>query len=174
MNAPKEVLLRKWQPADASALSTCLNNMNVLKEMPENIPFPYTSRHARVFIAMTNCCNSMYEKAIEYEGRVVGGISLLSQDELWAKNAELRFFTGEPFWNRGIMSKAVAQIIDSAFRQDEFERIYAYVFEENHTAISVLRKNGFEKEGLLRHAALRNNQLHNVCLLSILKPNKTP
>lgn len=168
MNATDEVLLRNWQPADAPELSKHLNNMNILKDLPLTLPSPYTAAHARVFIGMSNCYDSGLERAIEYQGELAGGISLVPQEDIWNHCAEIRFFTAQHLWNRKIMQRALALSIREAFDDFNFTRLHAWVFETNEKAIHVLLKNGFSEEGMLQKAAFRDEKFHNVCLLSLL------
>lgn len=169
MHLSDEIILRDWRPSDAPVLASHLNNMNVLKELPRHLPFPYTQRHARVFIGMTNCCDTRLEKAIEHSGMLVGAFSVIPQEDIWHRNAELRFFLGEPHWGKGIMTHALKKMVHYIFENFDFERVYSYVFEHNRAGIGVLKKNGFIQEGILRKAALVDKTLYNICLFSILK-----
>ncbi len=45
--------------------------------------------------------------AIEINGRASGGIGLHIQTDIHIKNAELGYWLAEPYWGKGIMTKAV-------------------------------------------------------------------
>ncbi|MEG1587132.1 MAG: GNAT family protein [Bacteroidales bacterium] len=164
-----EIILRDWHPSDASTLVRILNNFHISTQLPHLLPSPYTLRHARVFIGMTNCCGNRLEKAIEQAGTIVGGISLIPQEDIWRKNAELRFFLDEIHWKSGIMSCALAKMIRYIFDNFDFERIYSPILEGNDAGVRVLEKVGFTQEGLLRKAAYKEGKSQNVSLYSILR-----
>ena len=45
-----KISLRKWQKEDAKALSALLNNPNILKNLRDGIPYPYTEKDALEYI----------------------------------------------------------------------------------------------------------------------------
>ena len=47
------VILREWTTEDATDLAVAINNKNVLDNLRDGIPFPYTERDAVEFIAAT-------------------------------------------------------------------------------------------------------------------------
>lgn len=169
MNYTDEVILRDWSPSDAPALASNLNNPNILKNLSDALPFPYTLKHARVFIGMTNCCNTHLNKAIEYNGKLVGSISLTPQEDIWRLSAEIGFFVGEPYWGKGIITQALREMVHYAFENFEFERIYARVFEQNKSCIRALIKAGFTHEGVLRNAIIKEQKILSASLFSILR-----
>ena len=164
-----EVTLRDWCPADASALVNCLNNIRVMQQLPDSIPSPFTIRHARVFIGMNNCTGNRLVKAIEYQGEVVGSISLIPQEDVWRRNAEIRFFLDESYWGKGIMTRAIGKMVKYAFSDYDFERIFTGIFANNLAAMKVLEHAGFQKEGIMRNAIFKDGKLLDAHLYSILR-----
>jgi [ribosomal protein S5]-alanine N-acetyltransferase len=53
----------------------------------------------------------------------------------------------------GFASEAVAALVDEGFRRTRVQRIRAYCLPENLPSRAVLRRNGFEDEGMLPHGA---------------------
>jgi [ribosomal protein S5]-alanine N-acetyltransferase len=77
----------------------------------------------------------------------VGSIGLKNID-LINKKANLGYWIGEEYWDRGIATECVGLIINYAFSSDlGLREVIAYVFPENKASIRVLEKNGMEKNG---------------------------
>ena len=85
--------------------------------------------------------------AIEYQGEYVGNISLSVGTDIYRKSAEIGYFIGEPFWNKGIMTKAVNLITEYGFEKLSIIRIYTGIFDYNKSSQRVLEKCGFEIYG---------------------------
>ena len=60
--------------------------------------------------------------AIEYMNNYVGNISLSLGTDVYRKSAEIGYFIGEPFWNKGIATKAVNLITEWGFKQLDIVR----------------------------------------------------
>jgi len=69
------------------------------------------------------------------------------QKDVYRRSAELGFWLGEPFWNRGIMTEAVKAFTALSFESFDLVRIYARVFEWNPASARVLEKSGYLLEG---------------------------
>ncbi|MDE9517558.1 GNAT family N-acetyltransferase [Xenorhabdus bovienii] len=70
---------------------------------------------------------------------------------------------------KGIGSKMMEFAIDYAFNWLAAVRIELEVFTDNEKAIALYTKFGFEKEGVLRKASLKNGQYCDVMAMSIIK-----
>ena len=97
--------------------------------------------------------------AIEFEGNFCGVIGLIAQTDIYKKTAEIGYWVGEPFWNKGIASNAVKLITDYGLNQLDFIRIHTGIFEYNIGSMRVLLKNGYEKDGIFKNALFKNGQI---------------
>jgi ribosomal-protein-alanine N-acetyltransferase len=68
------------------------------------------------------------------------------------RHAELGYWIGRPFWNRGIATEAVREMVRLAFRDLKLHRLEAATFGGNRDSQGVLRKVGFHPEGVRREA----------------------
>ncbi|MDO5423640.1 MAG: GNAT family N-acetyltransferase [Eubacteriales bacterium] len=77
----KEVILRKWKLADAQELSHLLSNPNILKNLRDGIPYPYTEADTEAYIKVMLDAdeNSTFAYAVCVEGIVVGSIRAVRQ-----------------------------------------------------------------------------------------------
>src|SRR5919202_6293870 len=78
----------------------------------------------------------------------VGSIGLKNID-LINKKADLGYWIGEEYWDRGIATECVELIINYAFSSSDLglREVIAYVFPENKASIRVLEKNGMKNKG---------------------------
>lgn len=87
-----------------------------------------------------------YNWAIEYEGKVIGNISVVQHDTLW--EAVMGWQIDTPYWNKGIMTEAASAVFDFLFREAGFHRISAGHDTRNPASGKVMEKLGMQKEGL--------------------------
>ena len=66
---------------------------------------------------------------------------------------------GEPFWNRGIMTEALAAVTDHAIETHGLARVYALPFEWNQASARVLEKAGYQLEARLRRSAIKDGRV---------------
>jgi ribosomal-protein-alanine N-acetyltransferase len=66
------------------------------------------------------------------------------------------YWLAEPFWGRGLTTRAVTAICDWAFENYRIVRVFATVFSHNVASIRVLEKSGFTREGTLKRSAVKN------------------
>ena len=80
------------------------------------------------------------------------GRILLSNFESNNKIANLGYFIGKKHWGKGIASAIISPVVTFGFECLLLERIYARVAIDNIGSWKALEKNGFVKEGLIRHS----------------------
>jgi len=84
-------------------------------------------------------------------------------------NAEIGFWMGKDFRNRGYMQNAIKIILIFGFEELKLERIYARVFSINEGSINLLKKMGFKYEGILRKSFLKDGVFMDDLIYSILR-----
>ncbi len=133
------------------------------------MPHPYHEKDAENFIRMMSRQKQSTNFAVEYRNEAIGIVGISSKHDIYRMNGELGFWLGEPFWNLGIMSHAVAEMVLFGFNQMKLHRIYAEVFSYNHASSKVLEKNGFRREAVLKEAAIKNEKLFDVHIYARLR-----
>ncbi|MGM0622327.1 MAG: GNAT family N-acetyltransferase [Bacteroidota bacterium] len=176
MNSSKKVIgkdgnvvLREINDADLPKMANYANNLKVSINMRDAFPNPYTLDDAKIFFKMVNEQNPKTFLAIEYQGEYVGNISLLPGSDVYRKSAEIGYFIGEPFWNKGIATKAVKLITKFGFEKLDIVRIYTGIFEFNKASQRVLEKCGFQKEVVFKDAIFKNGKLFDEIRFAKLK-----
>ncbi|WIV21154.1 GNAT family protein [Paenibacillus polygoni] len=80
---------------------------------------------------------------------------------------DIAYYLSKDYWNQGIMSEAIKEVIKFGFNFVGFHRIQATVAVENKASIRTLIKLGFTNEGVLRKYML-GKEFRDVAMLSIL------
>ena len=89
-------------------------------------------------------------------GQPIGSISVVRQNER-VEEAEIGYCIGSRWWHRGIMTEALAAVIDYLFTEVGMNRVAARHDPNNPHSGGVMRKCGMKYEGTHR-ACDRNNQ----------------
>lgn len=151
--------IRQINTTDKARLIELIGNPEVSKFMSDRVPYPYTAQHADTFFEVVkNTPNDLFF-AVTLNGEFIGGAGLHRQQLNHAKNIELGYWIGQPYWNKGYATQTVKLTLQAAFALPEIEKVFARVFEGNTASDKVLLKNGFTHEGTLRKHILKNNKL---------------
>lgn len=155
------VTLRNFRRTDKYRMAELANNEKVAINLRDAFPHPYSVADAQQFINSFIGQKPVQIFAIEYEGKYVGNIGLVKQADVYSKSAELGYFIGEPYWNRGITTRAVNLICEYGFRELDVVRIYSGIFEFNSPSQRVLEKCGFSREAVLRSAVCKKGVMYD-------------
>ncbi|WP_112180463.1 MULTISPECIES: GNAT family N-acetyltransferase [Paraliobacillus] len=121
-----------------------------------------------------------FQKTFESKRGIRWGIVLKETDEFvgtlglnnlnpWSKRAEIGFELHPSYWNKGITTGAVKEVLRYSFEDLGLFRIGAVTFPQNEPSIQLLMRLGFAKEGLLRGYLYQNNQSHDALIFSLLR-----
>lgn len=84
-----------------------------------------------------------------YVGEI--GYTLIDTDSRGLKRVHLGYFIHREFWNRGIVSEALAIVLDFAFTSDSVGKVETGCLTENIYSERLMIKNGFSKENFIGH-----------------------
>ena len=157
-------VVRDFRFSDAPSLVEHANNRKIWMNLRDRFPSPYTDLDARSFLERVGQLSLPTVWAIEVDGVAVGGIGLELLTDVERVSAELGYWLGERFWNRGIVTEAVREVTAEAFRRLELTRIFALPFADNVGSIRVLEKAGFVLEGMLRQSAIKDGVVRDQCM----------
>ena len=163
--------LRDWKLDDAENLVRYANNPKVACFLRNTFPSPYTLDDAHRFIdqCMHRDQTKQSIKAIVIDNEPIGSLGLLLQDDVSSKTAELGYWLGEPFWGKGIMTKAIIQTCENGFANFDIFRIYARPFVDNVGSRKALEKAGFHLEGICKKAIYKNGKITDYCMYALIK-----
>jgi RimJ/RimL family protein N-acetyltransferase len=109
--------------------------------------------------------------AIAVGDEAIGVIGLHPGRDVHRRSAEIGFWLGEPFWGRGIATRAVRALTARAFERTKLVRIHAHVFEWNEASARVLEKAGYALEGRLRKSVFKDGRIIDQLLFATLAPD---
>lgn len=106
---------------------------------------------------------------LKSNGDVIGTIGV-SKKFLSSSTCELGYCLGDKYWNSGIMTEAVVEVIRFLFEECEAETIWAEYLENNPASGKVMQKAGMKYEGTLRKRVVDKENIRNdLHVYSILK-----
>lgn len=152
------IKLRPLTINDKNRLVEIADNKNISSNLRDGFPHPYTLENAVSFISNVSKADPTEVFAIEWNGEYVGNIGLHKGTDVYRKSAEVGYFLGEPYWNKGIITRAVNLICDYGFRELDIVRIHAGIFEFNAASMRVLEKCGFRREAIFKNAVFKNGE----------------
>lgn len=97
--------------------------------------------------------DATYNWAIEYYGKVIGSISVVSQNET---ECGLGWQLGKEYWNKGIMTEAAKAVTNYLFEVG-FEKISASHHIDNIGSGKVMQKIGMTKEKEIPNVVFKKN-----------------
>ncbi len=164
-----ETSLRSFRTADAHALASQANNPKIAANLRDVFPSPYQLSDAEWYIEKVLNGEFGYTWAINFQDILAGSITLIPQNDVYRHTAEIGYWLGEAFWNKGIATASVGLVCRHAFEQLGLHRIFAGIFAGNEGSKAVLIKNGFQLEGIKKKAVLKNNQLFDEHFMALIK-----
>ena len=162
--------IRSYHPEDGVDLVRYANNPNVAANLRERFPHPYTHEAAGEWLDAALHQDPETNFVIATAEELIGTIGLRLGDDVYRHSAEIGYWLGEPFWGRGIASRAVSTLVDWGFDNFSLLRIFAHVFGENPGSMRVLEKAGFECEAVMRRAIVKNGRVMDQKLYARLSP----
>ncbi|WP_298313715.1 GNAT family protein [uncultured Aquimarina sp.] len=168
----KKIKIRGLELSDKSQLAKLANNENIWNNLRDYIPHPYHENDAESFINLTKSQNPKQSFGIEFKNELCGVISLIIQEDIYRKSAEIGYWIGEPYWGNGIATKAVALITEYGFEKLNLIRIFSGIFEHNIASMKTLEKNGYNKEGIFQKAVVKNGRILDEHRYYILNKNQ--
>lgn len=161
--------MRPWQTDDAHSLIKHANNLNVSRNLRDGFPYPYTMHDARKWLQMVGENKTDIILAIDISGEAAGGIGIHAGKDVYRYNGEIGYWLSEKYWGKGIMTEAVKALVEYAFVQTHFLRIFATIFQHNSSSMRVLEKCGFNFEATHKRTVMKEGKLLDEHLYALLK-----
>lgn len=166
-----DIKLRGWKIEDKSELAENLNNMNIMNNLRDGLPYPYTEDDAENFIRtmLSADKDKTFAFAIMLNDKVIGSIGVFRQENIHYRTAEMGYYIGEKYWGNGYMTEAVKLACEFVFENTDIIRIFAEPFSFNSASCRVLEKAGFTCEGILRSNAYKNENIVDMKMYALVK-----
>lgn len=171
----ERLILNRPTENDLGDLILHLNSDNVFSENTLNIPFPYQNENAEFWIH--ELVNKGFEEKKNFtfairekeNPKLIGAIGI-HLDKVHLK-AEIGYWIGKDFWNKGFVTEAVREIIRFGFQDLGLNKIYATHFPHNPASGKIMQNCGMKLEATLKQEYFKNGKPLDVLKYSILKQN---
>ncbi|WP_340003026.1 GNAT family N-acetyltransferase [Oceanobacillus sp. FSL K6-0127] len=165
------LLLRLFNESDVPEVTRLCNNYNLYKNTLY-LPYPYSIEDALSWIEnhLENFNdNKLYEFAItdNVTGKLYGAIALTNNQRF--ENGEIAYWVGEEYWGYGYATEASKAILEFAFIEKQYHKLFARCFASNIASSRVIEKLGMKKEGVLRDQVIKENNYIDLVYYGILK-----
>jgi ribosomal-protein-alanine N-acetyltransferase len=98
-------------------------------------------------------------------GKLIGGCGIYGRK---LKEAEMGYCLHRDYWGKGYMTEVAAALLEFAFDQKGFHRVYATCDPRNVGSARVMEKSGMKREGHLRDHVLKDGEWRDSLLYAIL------
>ena len=163
--------IRKWRPSDAAELAKVLSDKEILDNLRDGLPYPYTEQDGAAFISAMLAADERetFAFAVTVQDKAVGSIGVFRQGNVHRRTAELGYYIAKEYRGKGMMTEAVRQVCTYVFDNSDILRIYAEPFSYTAASCRVLEKAGFQYEGTLRCNAVKNGRILDMKMYARLK-----
>ncbi|MGP4064378.1 GNAT family N-acetyltransferase [Oceanobacillus sp. M65] len=166
----ERLVLRLFEQTDAEVVAKLCNNINIYQNTLY-LPYPYSLEdalawmepHLERFVA-----NKSYEFAVtdKESGQLYGAIALSNHHV--HKNGEVAYWIGETFWGKGYATEAAQAIIQFAFEEKHYHKVFARYFGTNPASGRVLQKVGMKQEGILKDHVRKEDRYEDLVYYGII------
>lgn len=101
-------------------------------------------------------------------GKVIGSCGFLNMLKKHCR-AEIGYELSKDYWGKGIASEALEAVVKYGYDQFQLERIEALIEPANLASQKLVERQGFKKEGLLRHYEFTCGKFDDLYMYSIIK-----
>lgn len=161
-----DISIKCIDKSDLSDVARLADNI-AIAQMTANLPYPYTSEHAQIWLDYVQDNENEHVFAVLGDGEFMGVVGLVHEPE--HERAELGYWLGQDFWNMNVMTTAAGMAVAYAFAMLNVQKIYSRCFAPNKASQRVLEKNGFILEGCQRAHHIRLGIVQDVLCYGLLR-----
>ncbi len=164
------LVLRPFAIADSERVKELAGHREVY-ETTLNIPHPYEDGMAEKWISthlpqFYNGNGVNLAITLKGTGDLIGAMGLGAAKQ--HKRAELGYWMGVPFWNKGYCTEAARAVIEYGFRDLGYHKITSRHMESNPASGKVMEKSGMVKEGKLIDEVIKDELFHTLIVYGII------
>ena len=105
---------------------------------------------------------------LKESGKVIGSCGFLNMKPK-NRRAEIGYELSKDYWGKGIASEALKAVVKYGYHHFQLERIEALIEPDNVPSQKLVEKQGFIKEGLLRHYEFTRGKFDDLYMYAIIK-----
>jgi [ribosomal protein S5]-alanine N-acetyltransferase len=165
------LMLRKVTTKDANDMFTYLSDKDVMKHMglepfqTINDVYDEIDWYQTINLEGTGM---RWGITLKDSGKVIGSCGFLNMKTKHHR-AEVGFELSKDHWGKGIASESLEAVVKYGFQHLQLERIEALIEPDNLHSQKLVERQGFQKEGLLRHYEFTCGKFDDLFMYSILK-----
>ncbi|MDX1408221.1 MAG: GNAT family protein [Saprospiraceae bacterium] len=168
----QEIILTGITEEDLEVLVERINDPTIYANTLK-VPYPYGHSDGKHFIRHVLDFESVHgmqkDWAIRRDNTLIGGIGLLYEQGLQSHRSEIGYWLATPYRNQGIMTAVIRAFVEAVFAGTDLVRLDAHVFVDNPASGRVLEKAGFQREGLLKKAYLKDGVYRDAFLYATVR-----
>jgi ribosomal-protein-alanine N-acetyltransferase len=162
--------LRKPSEADIDTIQQLANDP-LIADNTLKLPYPYSIQDAEEFVRYVQRAwhyeNDYIFAVVEQDsGQYIGSAGIFTKD---FDIAEIGYWIGKPYRNRGFATETVRRVIQFGFDDLNQNRIQAFYFTHNPASRRVQEKAGMIFEGVLRQHFKKGDEYIDAGICSILR-----
>ena len=166
------LLLNRPTEDDLDDLLYLMNSNKDISENTLSIPYPYTKENADFWF-------TMIEEGLHHENAFIFAIREKEKEKLMGaigihldisnRKAEVGYWIGQDFRNKGYVSEALEKIIYFGFEELGLNKIYASHYSHNPASGKVLQNCGMHYEGVQKQHVFKNGQFLDLVNYGLLR-----
>ncbi len=142
------LILGQLEVSDIPRIVEYADNPNIANNL-RDLSQPYREKDAIFWLNMArqgfeNQAEYIFKLGLKETNEFIGGMGLHLKKE--HHKAEVGYWIGEPFWNKGYATEALRAILKFGFEELELNKIYAKYYTYNPASGKVMVNNGMIKE----------------------------
>lgn len=170
------LLLRPFALSDTSAVQRLAGAVEVA-DTTLGVPHPYENGMAEQWIGshpgqFDAGTIVTYAITSQEAGTLIGVVSLAVTSK--HQRAEIAYWLGVPYWNRGYMTEAARALVSYGFTEMGLHKITASHFARNPASGRVMQKIGMIQEGLLRRHVRKGDGFEDLVVYGLLAEEWRP
>ncbi|KAF0823121.1 GNAT family N-acetyltransferase [Cytobacillus firmus] len=167
----ERLILREATEEDAKDMFVYLSDQLVVKHMgisacetPEEV-LGEIEWYKSIY---TNGTGIRWGITLKDSGKVIGSCGFLNRNPKHYRS-EVGYELSREHWGKGIANEALERVLKFGFEHLGLERIEALIEPKNLSSQKLVERQGFTREGLLRHYEYTNGKFDDLYMYSILK-----
>ena len=170
----ERLILSRPVEGDMQHIIHYLDSDKVYSENTANMPYPYKEADAEFLIhevvdkGFENETDFVFAIRNKENGLIMGLIGIHHWDKANQK-AEIGYWLGKEFWNKGYVTEAMAEVLAFGFKVLNLNKMFANFFPHNPASGRVMEKSGMRQEAVLKQEIYKNGKFLDFVRYSILK-----
>ena len=165
-----KIEIRKPKLSDAKDVRDLINDKKIVKQLSG---YPYPCPLSRVKKDIQDSLKGWrtgksYGFTILADGQIAGSI-ILENPSKDKGRYDVGFFIGRKFWNKGIATEAIKQVVKFGFKKLKIYRIQGDNDSDNPSSGRAMKKAGFTFEGVRKKIRKKNGRYVDLNLWGITR-----